>query len=79
MTIRIVPAEPEIEYSEEYSESLAKSMGEERAAWARLPREELEKELRWYHDNFNCLDFALMPQVMTSAGYLRICSSTVAR
>lgn len=31
-------------------------MGEERAAWARLPREEREKELRWYHDNFNTPD-----------------------
>ena len=36
MKIRVVPAEPEIEYSEEYYESLARSMGEERAAWARL-------------------------------------------
>ena len=52
----MVPAEPEIEYSEEYYESLARSMGEESAAWPRLPREEREKELRWYHDNFNTPD-----------------------
>jgi hypothetical protein len=56
MTIKIVPALPEIEYSEEYYEILAETMGEERAAWARLPREEREKELRWYHDNFNTPD-----------------------
>ena len=31
-------------------------MGEERAAWARLPRQKREKELRWYHDNFNTPD-----------------------
>jgi len=56
MKIQVRPAEPEPELSEEYYESLAKSMGEERAAWARLPREEREKELRWYHDNFNTPD-----------------------
>lgn len=56
MTIRICPAEPEPELSEEYYEGLARTMGEERAAWARLPREEREKELRWYHDNFNTPD-----------------------
>ena len=31
-------------------------MGEERAAWVRLPREERETELRWCHDNFNTYD-----------------------
>ena len=31
-------------------------MGEEKAAWARLPRAEREKELRWYHENFNTPD-----------------------
>ena len=56
MTIHIRPAEPEPELSEEYYENLARTMGEERAAWARLPREEREKELRWYHDNFNTAD-----------------------
>ena len=56
MTIRFVPAEPEVQYSEQYYESLAQSMGEERAAWARLPREQREQELRWYHDNFNTPD-----------------------
>ena len=56
MTIRVVPVEPEIEYSEEYYEMLAKTMGDERAAWARLPRGEREKELRRYHDDFNTPD-----------------------
>lgn len=35
---------------------LARTMGEGRAAWARLPPEEREKELRWYLDNFNTPD-----------------------
>ena len=56
MTIHIRPAEPEPELTEDYYESLARTMGEERAAWARLPRAEREKELRWYHDNFNTPD-----------------------
>ncbi len=56
MKIKIVPAEPEPVLPEEYYERLAQTMGEERAAWARLPREEREKELRWYHDNFNTPD-----------------------
>ena len=56
MKIQVRPAEPERELSEEYYESLARSMGEERPTWARLPREEREKELRWYHDNFNTSD-----------------------
>lgn len=44
------------EYSEEYYEHLAELFGEERAAWARLPKEQREKELRWYHENFNTPD-----------------------
>jgi hypothetical protein len=56
MNIRVVPAESEIDYSEEHNESLARSIGKERAAWARLPREEREKERRWCHDNFNTPD-----------------------
>ncbi|MBI4027327.1 MAG: hypothetical protein HY360_20245 [Verrucomicrobia bacterium] len=47
-------AEPE--FSEAYFEHLAELFGEERAAWARLPKEEREKELRWYHENFNTPD-----------------------
>ncbi len=54
--MRIVPAEPERQYSEEYYEWLARAMGEEAAAWARLPPEEREKELTWYHENFNTPD-----------------------
>lgn len=34
-------------------EMLAATMGEEKAAWARWPREEREKELRWDHVSFN--------------------------
>jgi hypothetical protein len=56
MTIKIMPAEPEPELSEEYYETLARTMGDECAAWARLPREEREKDLRWYHENFNTPD-----------------------
>jgi hypothetical protein len=44
------------EYSEEYYELLARLLGEEQAAWARLPPEKREEELRWYHDNFDTPD-----------------------
>ena len=54
--MKIVPAEPEMEYSEEYYEHLARTMGDEAAAWARLPRAEREKEIRWYHEHFNTPD-----------------------
>ena len=54
--MKTVPVEPEAEYSEEYYEHLSRVMGEEQAAWARLPRSEREKELRWYHENFNTPD-----------------------
>lgn len=56
MRIRVVPALPEVEMPEEYYERLADSMGQEAADWARLPREEREKELRWYHETFNTPD-----------------------
>jgi hypothetical protein len=56
MTFKVVPAETEMEYSEEYYETLARTLGEEKAAWARLPRAERERELRWYHENFNTPD-----------------------
>ena len=48
------PSEPQ--YSEEYYEHLAKILGEERAAWARLPRAERERELTWLHLHFNTAD-----------------------
>ena len=54
--MNLVPAEPEFQYSEEYYEHLARTMGEEQAAWARLPRVERERELRWYHENFDTPD-----------------------
>ena len=70
MTIHIRPAEPEPELSEDYYESLARTMGEERAAWARLPRAEREKELRWYHDNFNTPDdLAIWPPELDGGKY----------
>lgn len=62
MRIGVVPTEPEIGYSDDYYELLAQTMGEERAAWARLPRAEREEELRWSHDHFNTPDdLALWP------------------
>ncbi len=51
-----IRAEPEPVLPEEYFETLARTLGEEAAAWARLPAEEREKELRWYHENFNTPD-----------------------
>ena len=54
--MKVVPAEPEIRYSEEYYEEIARTMGEEKAAWARLSREEREKELNWFHRHFNTPD-----------------------
>jgi len=39
MKIHVRPAEPEPELTDEYYEALARSMGEECAAWSRLPRE----------------------------------------
>jgi hypothetical protein len=46
----------EPEYPEFYYEILERHVGEEQAAWARLPPEEREKELRWHHENFNTPD-----------------------
>ena len=46
----------EPEYPEEYYEHLAETMGEEAAAWARLPREERERELTLLHQSFNTPD-----------------------
>ena len=49
-------------FLEDYYEHLARTLGEEQAAWARLPREEREKELRWHHENFNTPnDLAIWP------------------
>lgn len=49
-------------YPEEYYEHLARTLGEEQAAWARLPRAEREKQLRWFHANFDTPDdLALWP------------------
>jgi hypothetical protein len=56
MKIKIVPVKPEVRMPEEYYEHLADTMGQEAADWARLPREEREEELRWYHENFNTPD-----------------------
>ncbi len=54
--MRIVPADPDILYSEDYYENLARTLGEEKAAWARLPPAERERELRWYHAHFDTPD-----------------------
>ncbi|MCB1095800.1 MAG: hypothetical protein KDN22_09515 [Verrucomicrobiae bacterium] len=43
-------------YPEAYYEHIAETMGQEAADWARLPREEREKVLTWYHANFNTPD-----------------------
>jgi hypothetical protein len=60
--IKIVPASPDVQYSEEYYEWMAHAMGQEAADWARLPREEREKEIRWYRENFNTPnDLAVWP------------------
>lgn len=56
MEIHFRPAEPEPELSEEYFERLARTLGEEAAAWARLTPEQREEELRWFHENFNTPD-----------------------
>lgn len=47
---------PEPEYPEFYYEILESYVGEEAAAWARLPPAERERELRWLHENFNTPD-----------------------
>jgi len=44
------------EFSEEYYEHLARTLGDEQAAWARLPPAEREHELRWYHAHFDTPD-----------------------
>ena len=49
-------AKPEPEFPEEYYQHLARTLGEERAEWARLPPEERLRELRWYHAHFNTPD-----------------------
>jgi len=43
-------------YSDEYYDKLSELLGEEKAAWARLPYAERMKELEWYHANFNTPD-----------------------
>lgn len=56
MKIKVVPVEPEVVMPEEYYEWMEREMGQEAADWARLPREEREQEIRWYHENFNTPD-----------------------
>jgi hypothetical protein len=43
-------------YPEWYYELLAEEMGQEAADWARLPRAERERQLTYYHQNFNTPD-----------------------
>ena len=47
---------PPAEYHEWYYELLAQTMGEEAAAWARLPRERREAELTALHRAFDTPD-----------------------
>ncbi len=47
---------PVPEYPEFYYEILEQHLGPEAAAWARLPPAERERELRWFHENFNTPD-----------------------
>ncbi|MBI4864353.1 MAG: hypothetical protein HY815_29450 [Candidatus Riflebacteria bacterium] len=44
------------EYPEEYYEHLARTLGDERADWARLPPEERLRQLRWVHENLDTPD-----------------------
>ena len=43
-------------YSDEYYEFLERLFGEEKAAWARLPRAEREKELTRLHTQYDTPD-----------------------
>lgn len=43
-------------YSETYYEILARDLGDEKAAWARLPYAERMRELEWVHATFNTPD-----------------------
>ena len=43
-------------YSDEYYEFLEQQFGAEKAAWARLPRAERERELTWIHEHYNTPD-----------------------
>ena len=43
-------------YSDEYYEFLEQQFGAEKAAWARLPRAERERELNWIHEHYNTPD-----------------------
>ena len=57
------------EYPEEYYEHLARILGEEQAAWARLPPAERERELRWYHQHFSTPnDLAVCPPELGGDG-----------
>ena len=43
-------------FSDAYYDYLERQFGPERAAWARLPRAEREKELTWIHMNYDTPD-----------------------
>lgn len=43
-------------YSDEYYEFLERAFGAEKAAWARLPRAERERELTWIHAHYDTPD-----------------------
>jgi len=56
------PPVGDFEFPEEYYEMLARTLGEEKAAWAWLPYEQRMKELEILHASFNTPDdLALWP------------------
>jgi hypothetical protein len=62
---------PSPDYPEEYYEHIARTLGEEQAAWARLPCEERERELRWYHANFDTpSDLAIWPPELSGGKWI---------
>lgn len=46
----------DLQFPEEYYELLERLVGKEKADWARLPRDQREKELVWLHSQFNTPD-----------------------
>lgn len=50
------PEVPDPKYPEDYYEHIARTLGEEVAAWARLPRAEREAELRRLHESCDTPD-----------------------
>jgi hypothetical protein len=61
--------EPDIFEAEAYFRHIAEVLGEDRARWARLPREQREQELRWYHAHFDTPDdLSIWPAELDGGG-----------